>query len=38
MLKQSACDAVLMFDEKTGGVNKVAADTGVAKEMLYHLW
>jgi hypothetical protein len=37
-LKAGTYDAVLLFDEKTGGVAKVAADTGVAREKLYHLW
>jgi EPS-associated MarR family transcriptional regulator len=37
-LTPAAYDAVLLFDERTGGVAKVAADTGIPKEKLHQLW
>ena len=33
-----AYDVVLLFDDKTGGVNKIAADTGLPRKMFVSLW
>ncbi len=37
-VKPARFDAVLLFDEKAGAADKVAADTGIPKDKLYHLW
>ena len=37
-LTPAGYDAVLLFDGRTGGVAKVAADTGIPKEKLHQLW